>query len=77
MRSPTTKTGCVEFDVSNSEARVGRLDVKNGFVETGLLHLPEDYRIKDVVINGEVLSAGEMLHDLPRERDGGQDPGPS
>ncbi len=27
----------VEFDVSNSAARVGKMDVKNGFVETGLL----------------------------------------
>jgi prepilin-type N-terminal cleavage/methylation domain-containing protein len=49
----------LEFDVSNSEARVGRLDVKNGFVETGLLHLPEDYRIKDVVINGEAFPQGK------------------
>jgi prepilin-type N-terminal cleavage/methylation domain-containing protein len=49
----------VEFDVSNDKARVGKLDAKNGFVETGLLHLPEDYRIKDVVINGEVFPQGK------------------
>jgi len=49
----------IEFDVSKGEARVGRLDVKDGFVETGLLHLPEDYRIKDVVINGEVFPQGK------------------
>ena len=49
----------LEFDVSNDEVRVGRLDVKNGFLETGLLHLPEDYRIKDVVINGDPFSRGK------------------
>ncbi len=67
----------LEFDVSNGEVHAGRLDAKNVFVETGLLHLPEDYRIKDLVINGEAFSAGEVLHDLLRERDGGQDPRPS
>ena len=66
----------LEFDVSNGEVRVGRLDIKTGFVETGLLHLPEDYLIKDVVINGDALSAGEMLYDFLRERDGGQDSRP-
>ena len=49
----------IEFDVSSSEARVGKLDIKNGFVETRRLHLPEEYQIKDVVINGEVFPQGK------------------
>ena len=49
----------LEFDVTSGEVRVGRLDPKNGFVATGLLHLPEEYRIKDVVINGEVFPQGK------------------
>ena len=38
----------IEFDVTNNAARVGRIDLKNGFTETGRLELPKDYRIKDV-----------------------------
>jgi prepilin-type N-terminal cleavage/methylation domain-containing protein len=49
----------LEFNISSGEMRVGRLDTKNMFVETGLLRLPEDYRIKDLVINGEPYSQGK------------------
>ncbi len=49
----------LEFDVSSGEVRVGRMDVKNGFQETGLLRLSEDYRIKDVVINGNAFPQGK------------------
>jgi prepilin-type N-terminal cleavage/methylation domain-containing protein len=49
----------LEFDVTNDEIRTGRMDVKNGFIETGLLHLSEDYRIKDVVINGTPFPMGK------------------
>ncbi len=49
----------LEFDVSNDEVRVGMMDMKTGFVETGLVHLPEDYLIKDVVINGTPFPQGK------------------
>jgi len=49
----------LEFDVSMSEVRVGKLDAKEGFVETAALHLSEDYRIKDVVVNGQPFSQGK------------------
>jgi prepilin-type N-terminal cleavage/methylation domain-containing protein len=49
----------IEFDVTNSEVRVGRTDLENGFVETDRLRLPEDFRIKDVVINGQAFPEGK------------------
>jgi prepilin-type N-terminal cleavage/methylation domain-containing protein len=49
----------VEFDVTKGTARIGRSDPKTGFVETGELDLAEDYRIKDVVINGQPFPQGK------------------
>lgn len=49
----------IEFDVTNNAARVGRIDLKNGFTETGRLELPKDYRIKDVIINGQTFPQGK------------------
>ena len=49
----------VEFDVTTGDIRVGALDVKGGFVETGKVELSEGFHIKDVVINGQPFSAGK------------------
>ncbi|OPY69733.1 MAG: hypothetical protein A4E57_00983 [Syntrophorhabdaceae bacterium PtaU1.Bin034] len=49
----------IQFDISDGKASVGVIDAKNGFVPTGDLALPEDYRIKDVVINGESFPLGK------------------
>jgi len=49
----------IEFDVTNNAARVGWIDLKNGFTETGRLDLPKDYRIKEVIINGQTFPQGK------------------
>ncbi len=49
----------VEYDVSAGTIRVGRIDQKNGFIQTGELRLTDEYRLKDVVINGQSHSIGK------------------
>ncbi len=49
----------IEFDVTNNTARIGRIDLKQGFVETNRLDLVKDYRIKDILINGQPYSQGK------------------
>jgi prepilin-type N-terminal cleavage/methylation domain-containing protein len=49
----------VEFDITTGEVRVGTLDERSGFVETGKIELSEGYHIKDVVINGRPFSTGK------------------
>jgi prepilin-type N-terminal cleavage/methylation domain-containing protein len=49
----------VEFDVGAGKIRVGSMDVKNTFLETGEIDLSEGYRIKDVSINGRPCPTGK------------------
>ena len=49
----------LQFDLSAGEVHMGSLDAKNEFVETGLLHLPEEYALKDVVVNGVAFPQGK------------------
>lgn len=72
----------VEFDVTGNTIRVGRMDLKTGFVGTGELHLQDDFRLKEVLINGERFSlgkcymtfyAGGMVDRAVLHLEGGQD----
>ena len=49
----------IEFDVTEGKIRVGTVDEKSGFLETGQIPLAEGYRIKDVVINGRPVPIGK------------------
>jgi prepilin-type N-terminal cleavage/methylation domain-containing protein len=49
----------VEFDLAAGTIRVGRVDLKTGFVGTGELHLQGDYRLTEALINGERFSLGK------------------
>jgi len=49
----------IEFDVTTGDIRVGAIDVKGAFVETGKIELSEGYHVKDVVINGQPFSTGK------------------
>ncbi len=49
----------LEYDITEGRIRVGRIDQKNGFIETGQLPLTDEYRLKDVVINGQSYSIGK------------------
>ena len=49
----------LQFDLSAGVVRVGSLDAKNEFVETGLLHLPEEYTLKSVIVNGVAFPQGK------------------
>jgi prepilin-type N-terminal cleavage/methylation domain-containing protein len=49
----------LEFDVTEGKISYGYLDQKAGFTATGEIHVSEGYRLKDVVINGEKISAGK------------------
>ena len=49
----------LQFDLSAGEIHIGSLDAKNQFVETGLMHLPEEYTLKDVVVNGVAFPQGK------------------
>ncbi len=54
----------VEFDITTGGIRVGAIDQKSGFVETGKIALSEGYHIKDVVINGQPFSTGKCYMTL-------------
>ena len=53
----------LQFDLSAGEVHMGSLDAKNEFVETGLLHLPEEYAPQGRGRQRRGFSSGEMLHD--------------
>ncbi len=49
----------VEYNVTEGKIRIGRIDEKNGFVESSELPLTDEYHLKDVVINGQSYSIGK------------------
>jgi prepilin-type N-terminal cleavage/methylation domain-containing protein len=49
----------VEYDITMGTIRVGRIDQKDSFIETRELPLTDEYRLKDVVINGERCAVGK------------------
>lgn len=49
----------LEFDLGAGKVHIGSLDVKNTFIESGEMELSEEYRIKDVVINGQPCPTGK------------------
>jgi prepilin-type N-terminal cleavage/methylation domain-containing protein len=49
----------IEFDITNNEAHTGRLDPKTGFVRDRNLTMPEEFRVKDMVVNGQQFSQGK------------------
>jgi prepilin-type N-terminal cleavage/methylation domain-containing protein len=49
----------IEFDVTTGKVSFGYMEQKQGFTETGEILLSEDYRLEDVVINGEKFSTGK------------------
>lgn len=51
----------IEFDLVNNIVTIGRIDKVMGFVRGRELNLPEQSRIKDLVINGESFSTGKPL----------------
>jgi prepilin-type N-terminal cleavage/methylation domain-containing protein len=49
----------MEFDVTEKTIHSGYFDGVNGYIGRSAVEMPEDYRIKDVVINGQVFSLGK------------------
>lgn len=51
----------IEFNLVDNAVAVGRIDRLQGFVKLRELVLPEESRMKDVMINGESFSTGKPL----------------
>jgi prepilin-type N-terminal cleavage/methylation domain-containing protein len=51
----------IEFNLSDNAVAVGRIDRVEGFVRSRDIALPEESRLKDLVINGESFSSGKPL----------------
>lgn len=51
----------IEFNLVDNIISVGRIDKTMGFVKARELTLPEESRIKDLLINGESFSTGKPL----------------
>lgn len=51
----------IEFDLVDNVITIGRIDKTMGFVKRRELSLPEQSRIKDLLINGESFSTGKPL----------------
>ena len=51
----------VEFNLVDNIISVGRIDKTMGFVKARELTLPEESRMKDLLINGESFSTGKPL----------------
>ena len=49
----------IEFDMTEEKVRAGALDVKNTFLEISEIELSEEYRIKDVLVNGQPCPTGK------------------
>jgi prepilin-type N-terminal cleavage/methylation domain-containing protein len=49
----------IQFDLTEGRLLAGRVDEKAGFTETGEIHLSGGYRIKDVIVNGQVFPTGK------------------
>jgi prepilin-type N-terminal cleavage/methylation domain-containing protein len=49
----------IQFDLATGRIAVGVTDQQTGFVESGEIELPNGYRLKDVVINGEASATGK------------------
>lgn len=49
----------VEFTIIEDTIRVGTIDEKNVLIEKSRIPLAKDYRIKDVVINGQPFPTGK------------------
>jgi prepilin-type N-terminal cleavage/methylation domain-containing protein len=54
----------VEFDIGDNKMRVGSLDVKNTFLASGEFEMSEEYRMKDVVVNGQPCTNGKCYMTL-------------
>lgn len=51
----------IEFNLVDNIITIGRIDKTMGFVKVRELPLPEKSRMKDLLINGEVISTGKPL----------------
>ena len=51
----------IEFDLLNNLITVGRIDRLLGFVSGRTIALPEEFHMKDLLINGERFSTGKPL----------------
>jgi prepilin-type N-terminal cleavage/methylation domain-containing protein len=51
----------MEFDLSGNTINVGRIDAVKGYVPLKELPVPEGYRLRDVLINGQKVSLGKPL----------------
>ncbi len=51
----------IEFNLVDNAITVGRIDKTMGFVKTRELALPDETRMKDLLINGESFSTGKPL----------------
>jgi prepilin-type N-terminal cleavage/methylation domain-containing protein len=48
----------IQFDLTAGHIAIGVMDQQTGFIERGEIRLPDEYRLKDVVINGEASVTG-------------------
>ena len=51
----------MEFDVAGNTISAGRIDKIRGYVLSKELPLPSDYKLRNVVINGETFPTGKPL----------------
>lgn len=51
----------IEFNLPDNTVAVGRIDQAEGFVKLRELTIPEESRLKDLLINGEPFSSGKPL----------------
>jgi prepilin-type N-terminal cleavage/methylation domain-containing protein len=49
----------LEFDLGAGKVRIGSVDEKNAFVESGEVELSDEYRLQDLVINGQPCPTGK------------------
>jgi prepilin-type N-terminal cleavage/methylation domain-containing protein len=49
----------IQFDLTTGRIAVGVMDQQSGFAEGDEIQLPDGYRLKDIVINGEASATGK------------------
>jgi prepilin-type N-terminal cleavage/methylation domain-containing protein len=49
----------IQFDLSTNSIYIGQPDRLKGFLQTRELKVPEPYILKDIVLNGEKITAGK------------------
>ena len=51
----------IQFDITKSVVSIGYIDLINGFVSSRDIEIPEEYLLKDVIINGEKFPLGKPV----------------